>query len=420
VAKRKQRPADRGLLAESQLHLYSGGPYSYAPMSRAAVLGLEDGSAWWGEAFGDASSSAGEVVFNTAMTGYQEIASDPSYNGQIVVLTYPLIGSYGTFERASESRRPWVEALVVRELETTCREGTLDLDAYLRQYGVPGIAGVDTRALVRRLRAKGTLRGALLQVPPHLAHDPGVAQEAIAKARASAPLAAKPLVVEATGVDRQVGTPAFWLAERGPLPPGPKVALLDTGVKENQIRCLVRRGATVRVFPATASARELLSWAPDGIVVTNGPGDPAAIAPIAQNVRLLLDAALQRGASRPLPMLGICLGHQLIGRAIGATTSRLPFGHHGANHPVQDLRTGTVVITSQNHEFQVDETSIPSDSDFVVSSRNLNDGSVEGLAHRTLPIRTYQYHPEGAPGPRDNEPVFDAFLADVNAAVARR
>src|SRR5437773_8410361 len=173
---------------EGQLHLYASDTYSYATMTRAAVLGLEDGSAWWGEAFGDASAAWGEVVFNTAMTGYQEIASDASYNGQIVVLTYPLIGNYGTFERASESRRPWVEALVVRELDGTCREDTLDLDDYLRQYGVPGIAGVDTRALVRRLRARGTLRGALLQVPAHLAHDPGVAQEAVAKARASAPL----------------------------------------------------------------------------------------------------------------------------------------------------------------------------------------------------------------------------------------
>ena len=383
------------------------------------MLGLEDGSAWWGEAFGDASAAHGEVVFNTAMTGYQEIASDASYNGQLVVLTYPLIGNYGTFDRASESRRPWVEALVVRELNATCREGTLDLDDYLRQYGVPGIAGVDTRALVRRLRAKGTLRGALLQVPPHLAHDPGVAQEAVAKARASAPLAARPLVVESTGLGRQVGTNTMF-ADRGPLPPGSKVALLDTGVKENQVRCLVQRGAAVRVFPATTSARDVLSWSPDGVVITNGPGDPAAIPQIAQNVKLLLDAALQRGGARPLPILGICLGHQLIGRAIGASTSRLPFGHHGANHPVKDLRTGHVVITSQNHEFQVDERSIPSDSDFVVSARNLNDGSVEGLAHRTLPIRTYQYHPEGAPGPRDNEPVFDAFMADVRAAAERR
>src|SRR6266540_5697755 len=203
--------------------------YSYAPMSRAAVLGLEDGSVWWGEAFGDAGSVSGEVVFNTAMTGYQEVASDPSYNGQIVVLTYPLIGNYGVFDRAAESRRPWVEALVVRELNATCREDTIDLDSYLRQYGVPGISGVDTRALVRRLRAKGTLRGALLQVPPDLAQDPGVEQEAVAKARASAPLGARPLVVEASGVGRQVGS-------------GPKIALLDTGVKENQVRCLTAIG----------------------------------------------------------------------------------------------------------------------------------------------------------------------------------
>ena len=403
---RARRAIDE-ILAESQLHLYASELYSYAPMSRAAVLALEDGSVWWGEAIGDASGASGEVVFNTAMTGYQEVASDPSYNGQIVVLTYPLIGNYGVFDRAAESRRPWVEALVVRELNATCREDTIDLDAYLRQYGVPGIAGIDTRALVRRLRANGTLRGALLQVPPDRAHDQGIGQEAVAKARASAPLAAKPLVIETTGLERQTGS-------------GPKVALLDTGVKENQIRCLTRRGATVKVFPATASAREMLSWSPDGVVITNGPGDPAAIPQISQNTKLLLDAALQRGSGRPMPILGICLGHQLIGRAIGASTSRLPFGHHGANHPVQDSRTGKVVITSQNHEFQVDESSIPADSAFYVSARNLNDGSVEGLAHRSLPIRTYQYHPEGAPGPRDNEPVFDEFLADVRAAAARR
>jgi carbamoyl-phosphate synthase small subunit len=394
-------------VAERQLHLYASATYSYASMARAAVLALEDGSVWWGEAFGDASPASGEVVFNTAMTGYQEIASDASYNGQIVVLTYPLIGNYGTFERASESRRPWIEALVVRELVETCREGTTDLDAYLRAYGVPGMAGVDTRALVRRLRAKGTLRGAILQVPPHRAQDPDVAREAVETARSIPPLAAKPLVVESTGLMRQQGS-------------GPKVALLDTGVKENQIRCLVRHGATVKVFPATSSARDILSWSPDGVVVSNGPGDPAAIPQIAATTRTLLDAAITRGSSRALPILGICLGHQLVGRAIGATTSRLPFGHHGANHPVQDARTGRVVITSQNHEFQVDEATIPRDSGFVVSARNLNDGSVEGLAHERLPIRTYQYHPEGAPGPRDNEPVFAAFMDDVRSGVARK
>src|SRR5205809_5679549 len=286
---------------EGQLHLYASETYSYATMTRAAVLGLEDGSTWRGEAFGDGQSASGEVVFNTAMTGYQEIASDASYNGQIVVLTYPLIGNYGTFDRAAESRRPWVEALVVREVVTTCREGTIDLDAYLRAYGVPGLAGIDTRALVRRLRAKGTLRGAILQVAPDRSGDASIAREAVAKARATAPLAAKPLVVESTGIARQVGS-------------GAKIALLDTGVKENQIRCLVKSGATVKAFPATATAREILEWSPDGIVISNGPGDPAAIPQIAASTRTLLDAAFSRAFGRPLPILGICLGHQLVGR----------------------------------------------------------------------------------------------------------
>ena len=375
-------------------------------MERAAVLGLEDGSVWWGEAFGDANAAAGEVVFNTAMTGYQEICSDASYNGQVVVMTFPLIGSYGVFDLAAESRRPWVEGLVVREAMTNLR-GLDQLDAYLRHWGVPGLAGIDTRALVRRLRAAGTMRGAVLQVAPHLAGTEEIGYEAVAKARTSSPLAQRPLVEEATAPTRQIGS-------------GVKVALIDTGVKENQVRELVRRGACVRTFPAASTAREILQWAPDGIVITNGPGDPAAIPQTTSSVKVILDAAFQRGASRPLPILGISLGHQLIGRSIGATTSRLRFGHHGANHPVQDTRTGRVVITSQNHEFQVDEASIPAGSPFYVSARNLNDGSVEGLAHRTLAIRTYQYHPEAAPGPYDNMPVFDAFLADVHAAVATK
>src|SRR5258708_2592290 len=342
------------------------------------------------------------------MTGYQEVGSGPSYKGQVVVMAFPLIGNYGVFDRASESRKPWVEALVVRELNATCREGTEDLDSYLRANGVPGIAGVDTRALTRRLRSAGTLRGALLQVPPHRALDPDIGVEAVAKARTTSPLAQRPLVSEASVTsERTVGA-------------GPKIALIDTGVKENQIRSLVQRGASVRLFPVDHSARELLQWSPDGIVITNGPGDPAAIPQVSSNVKILLDMAVSRGAGRPVPILGICLGHQLLARAIGASTSRLPFGHHGSNHPVQDTVTGQVVITSQNHEFQVDETSLPLHSDFFVSKRNLNDGSVEGLSHRTFPIRTYQYHPDGAPGPRDNEPVFDRFMHDVRDALARR
>jgi len=325
------------------------------------------------------------------MTGYQEIASDASYNGQIVVLTYPLIGNYGVFDRAAESRRPWVEALVVRELNATCREDTVDLDAYLRQYGVPGISGVDTRALVRRLRAKGTLRGALLQVPPERAHDAGVEQEAVAKARASAPLGARPLVVEASGVGRQVGS-------------GPRIALLDTGVKENQIRCLTQRGATVRVFPATASARDVLSWSPEGIVISNGPGDPSAIPQIAHNVKLILDAVSQRGTARPVPILGICLGHQLLGRASGLTTSKLPFGHRGANHPVLERESGRVLVTAQNHGFCVDAAEAPE-----VTHVSLYDGTVEGLRHKTRPVFCVQYHPEASAGPHDSTYLFEEF-----------
>jgi carbamoyl-phosphate synthase small subunit len=390
---------------EGQLHLYASETYSYAPMTRAAVLGLEDGSTWWGEAFGDGMPASGEIVFNTAMTGYQEIASDASYNGQIVVLTYPLIGNYGTFERAAESRRPWVEGLIVRELVGTCREGTTDLDAYMRSYGVPGLAGIDTRALVRRLRAKGTLRGAILQVPPHRSQSEEIAREAVATARSIAPLATKPLVVETTGLERQVGS-------------GPRVALLDTGVKENQIRCLVQKGATVKVFPATATAREILSWSPEGIVISNGPGDPAAIPLIAAAARTLLEAAQSRGMNRALPILGICLGHQLVGRAIGATTSRLPFGHHGANHPVQDLETGRVMITSQNHGFAVDAATLS--ANVKVTHVSLFDGSLQGFARTDTPAFCFQGHPEASPGPHDVDYLFDRFIRMIEQSRPHR
>ena len=357
-------------------------------MQRAAVLALEDGSTYWGEAFGGAADAGAEVVFNTSMTGYQEVATDASYRGQIVVFTYPLIGNYGAFPRAAESRRPWAEAIVVRELNEPARGGVAALDDYLRSYGVPGLAGVDTRAIVRRLRARGSLRGYLLQVPPREAGDHAAAAEAIARARAVAPLAERSVVAEVSGAGREV------TGANG----GPHVALLDTGVKENQVRLLAALGATVRLFPAQSRASDVLAWRPDGILLSNGPGDPATLGEAVQTTRLLLDAARTRGTTHPLPIFGICLGHQLIARAVGATTSRLPFGHHGANHPVQDVRSGAVAITSQNHEFQVDEKSIDPASGFLVSHRNLNDGSVEGLAHRTLPIRTVQFHPEAAPG----------------------
>lgn len=388
-----------GRASQLQLHLYAVQPYSYAPMQRAGVLGLEDGAVHWGEAFGDASDAGGEVVFNTAMTGYQEVTSDASYRGQIVVFTYPLIGNYGTFPRATESRRPWAEAVVVRELTEPQRAGVRSFEEYLRLHGVPGVAGVDTRALVRRLRARGTLRGYLMQVPPQHAGDPAVAQEAVARAKA---LPERDLVKEVSGPRRETVGAAD----------GRRIALLDTGVKENQVRLLTARGATVGLFPVDAKASEILEWRPDGIVLSNGPGDPAVLRDAVVTTRLLLDAARTR---RNLSILGICLGHQLLARAIGATTSRLPFGHHGANHPVIDLGSGRVAITSQNHEFQVDEPSLPSDSGFVVSHRNLNDGSVEGLAHRSLPVRSVQFHPEAAPGPEDNAYMFDEFLAGARS-----
>ena len=369
-------------------------------MQRATVLALEDGSSFWGEAFGDAVNVGGEVVFNTSMTGYQEVATDASYRGQIVVFTYPLIGNYGTFPRAAESRRPWAEAIVVRELTEPVRAGVASFHEYLRSYGVPGLAGIDTRALVRRLRSKGTMRGYLLQVRPEEAGEAAVAHEAIEKARAVPRLADRAVVAEVSGAERENAGPSG----------GPRVALLDTGVKENQVRLLAARGATVRLFPAAARASEILGWRPDGILLSNGPGDPASLEAVVRTTRLLLDASTTRGNGHPLPIFGICLGHQLVARAIGATTSRLPFGHHGANHPVQDVRSGRVAITSQNHEFQVDEKAVDPRSGFYVSHRNLNDGSVEGLAHKSLPIRTLQFHPEAAPGPEDNQSAFDDFL----------
>ncbi len=391
----------RDLAREWQLHLYADASYSYAPMERAAVLALEDASTYWGEAFGDAANAAGEVVFNTSMTGYQEVATDASYRGQIVVFTYPLIGNYGVFPRAAESRRPWAQAIIARELNAPSREGVGGLDEYLGAHGIPGLAGVDTRSLVRRLRAKGTLRGYLLQVRPSQAGDPALAAEAIEKARAVPALSERPVVAEVSGT----------LRETLGASDGPRIALLDTGVKENQLRLLARRGATVRLFPAHTRASDILGWRPDGVLLSNGPGDPASLGDAVRTTRLLLDATTTPGSARPLPILGICLGHQLLALAIGATTSRLPFGHHGANHPVRDLRSDRVTITSQNHEFQVDEKSLDPASGFFVSHRNLNDGSVEGLAHRHLPIRTVQFHPEAAPGPEDNEHVFDDFLA---------
>ena len=378
-------------------------------MKRFAALVLEDGRSFVGEPFGADAVGEGEVVFNTAMTGYQEVLTDPSYAGQMVCMTYPLQGNYGVNDADAESVQPWVRAFIVRwECDRPSSFRSLDsLDGYLKRHRIPGIHGIDTRALTRHLRSRGALRAIL----SHEAEEPGAGRlaELAEAARRVTPLAEQDLVAEVSR-RRQVE----WFEA---LPPelrrrdaadatGLTVAVVDYGVKSNILRSLRSRGFRVVVLPHSAGWAEVEATGADGLLLSNGPGDPA-----------VLDGPVElcRQAIGRIPLFGICLGHQVLGRAIGGRTSRLPFGHHGANHPVKDLETGLTHITSQNHEFQVDGESIPP-GDFFVSQLNLNDGSVEGLAHRSLPVFSVQYHPEGAPGPQDNQHLFDRFTEMVRSA----
>ena len=378
-------------------------------MKKFAALVLEDGRSFVGHPFGADALGEGEVVFNTAMTGYQEVLTDPSYAGQMICMTYPLQGNYGVNDADAESEQPWVRAFIVRwECESPSNVRSLDsLDGYLKRHRIPGIHGIDTRALTRHLRSRGALRAVL----SHEAEEPDAARLAVlaAAARGVTPLSEQDLVAEVSR-RRQVE----WFE---PLPPelrhregadaaGLTVAVVDYGVKANILRSLRSRGFRVLVMPHTTTWEQLAATAADGVILSNGPGDPAVLeGPV----------ELCRQAIGRIPLLGICLGHQILGRAIGGTTSRLPFGHHGANHPVKDLETGLTHITSQNHEFQVDPGSIP-EGEFFVSQLNLNDGSVEGLAHRSLPVFSVQYHPEGCPGPQDNQHLFDRFTEMVRSA----
>ncbi len=367
------------------------------------MLVLEDGRSFTGLALGADVLGQGEVVFNTAMTGYQEVLTDPSYAGQMVCMTYPVQGNYGVRDADAESARPWARALIVRWAcpEPSHHTSEASLDAYLERWGVPGISDIDTRALTRHLRTHGALRA----VVSHESRRPTKArlEELTQAARRVTPLAEQDLVAETSRT-----TSEEWLE---PLPPelrppspangsGLSVGVVDYGVKTNILRSLRERGCRVVVLPHTATWRQIEGLGLDGLVLSNGPGDPG-----------VLDGPVQlaREALGRIPLFGICLGHQVMGRAAGATTSRLPFGHHGANHPVKDRDSGRVHITSQNHEFQVDAGSLPP-GDFYVSQVNLNDGSVEGLAHRTLPAFSVQYHPEGCPGPQDNQYLYDRFI----------
>jgi len=358
-----------------------------------AVIALEDGSLFAGVAFGAPTGSGGDLVANTSASGYQEICTDPSYAGQVVLMTYPLIGNYGRIELDDQSGRPWLRGLIVAHATAAVLEPARQLVELLRNHGVPAIAGLDTRRLARRLRETGSQR-IYITAPGEI--DP---EAAVAAAR-------NVTLWEDQDFVGQVSAEAPH--ELGPAD-GPLIGLIDYGLKTNIVRQLVARGARVRVLPHTVDAATALAPDVRGLVFSPGPGDPARLdGPVT-----LAQAAIADGR----PLLGICLGHQIVGRAAGASTRRLRFGHHGANHPVKDLGTGRVQVTAQNHEVEVVGETLPAESGFMVSQRNLNDGSVEGLRHESKPIETVQYHPEGSPGPLDALEVFDRFMARVGATI---
>jgi carbamoyl-phosphate synthase small subunit len=363
----------------------------------SAKIALEDGTVFGGYSFGSPDTVEGEVVFNTSMTGYQEILTDPSYKGQIITMTYPLIGNYGVNRQDVESRRPHAAGLIVKELPRVYSNwrSDLSLGEYLRENNIPGLAGIDTRALTRKLRMGGAMRGIM---STNILDDDALVE----RARSAAQMAGADWVQavkprEPYGWTETQGAWGLGTVRRGD---GLHVVALDCGAKQNILRHLTERGVRVTVLPPETPADEILRLKPDGVFLSNGPGDPA-----------VLDYAVRPivGVLGKVPIFGICLGHQLLGRAIGATTYKLKFGHRGANQPVKNLETGRVEITSQNHGFAVDRASLESHGG-IVTHLNLNDGTVEGFRHQTLPAFCVQYHPEASPGPHDAAYLFDAFV----------
>lgn len=343
-----------------------------------ARLILEDGTIFEGNAFGHLEDGVGEVVFNTSMTGYQEILTDPSYYGQIVTITYPLVGNYGVNLEDKESDGVKVSGFIVREksdLPSNFR-CEMDIDTYLKQSGVIGLEGIDTRALTKILRNKGTMKG-IISVEHSKLSDVASKIEEFDNTQAVR-------IVSRKKIERIPGD-------------GKKVAIMDFGVKSNIIRNFQKRDCDITIFPAETIADEVLSTDPDLIFLSNGPGDPADLEDIVENVRQMIDKK---------PIVGICLGHQILAIALGGKTGKLKFGHRGGNHPVKDFEEGKIFITSQNHGYYV--TEVP--EDMTVTQINLNDNTVEGMRHNTLPIYCVQYHPEANPGPFDSEYVFDKFL----------
>jgi carbamoyl-phosphate synthase small subunit len=376
-----------------------------------AVLALEDGSLFQGEGFGARGSACGEVCFNTSMTGYQEILTDPSYKGQIVTMTYPLIGNYGVNREDVESWRPHVAGFVIRELSPIVSNWRAEysLADYLVQNGIPGIQGIDTRALTKKLRVRGALNG-------FISTEELSDAEALRRAREWPGLVGVDYVKEVTHKeaflwDQQDKQSARFRLVQGsaedqagnsvePLPPADiPIVAYDYGMKYNILRRLRQHGFKVQVLPATAPASEALKYKPAGIFLSNGPGDPAALGYAVQTVAELVKT--------DIPIFGICLGHQILGQAFGGKTFKLKFGHRGGNQPVKDLESGRVEITSQNHGFAVDPQSLP--AEVAVDRVNLNDQTVEGMRHKRKPIFCVQYHPEASPGPHDSTPLFSRF-----------
>ena len=353
-------------------------------------LVLKDGSQYEGELFGALFSRVGEVVFNTSMTGYQEVLTDPSYFGQVVVMTYPLIGNYGVHPDDEQSEKPMVRGLVVREKvdDYSHWRGNESLDAYMTRHGIIGISGIDTRALTRKLRSQGTVPGMIVADLDSLEEVKQELNRYDVKGYVDEVTTKKPYVI----------TPKE--------PCGLKAAVMDFGVKRGILKSLVARGVELHVFPARSTAEEVLACNPDGVLLSNGPGDPSELGEIVAVVKEIIGKK---------PVFGICLGHQILTHAFGGTTEKLIYGHRGGNHPVKDLIHNHIVITAQNHGY----VTVPESLDMTqieITHLNVNDGSVEGMRHRHLPIFSVQYHPEASPGPRDSDLLFDQFVTMMKEA----
>lgn len=356
-------------------------------LSKTAILVLEDGRTFRGKAFGAEGETYGEMVFNTSMTGYQEILTDPSYAGQIICMTYPLIGNYGVNEEDVESRRPWVEGFVVKEASRISSNWRAEetLDSYLKRHKIVGIEQIDTRALVRHIRDKGAMRAVISTTDLD-------EKSLLAKVKESPEMNNRELASAVT-IEKNYDYPAEAEEKY-------HVVAFDFGIKTNSLREFAKFGCKVTVVTAETPASEVLAMKPDGIFLSNGPGDPASMKSVVAEINKLTESNV--------PMFGICLGHQILGQVFGGTTYKLKFGHRGGNQPIKNLETGKVEITAHNHGFAVEAKSLPADVE--VTHINLNDKTVAGLKHKKLPIFSVQYHPESAPGPHDSEYLFENFI----------